>query len=97
MFSLSKDEFFCTSFRLNSTSSLEKWGSISDKEAVAVPDFPTTIPAATLASFTADEISNPVDRAAAILAITVSPAPDTSKTSLAWVGKLDLIILLFSF
>ena len=50
---------------------------------MAVPDFPTTIPAATFASFTADEISKPVDKAAARLAITVSPAPDTSKTSLA--------------
>ena len=48
-----------------------------------MPDFPTTIPAATFANFTADDISKPADKAAARLAITVSPAPDTSKTSLA--------------
>src|SRR3546814_8107470 len=48
-----------------------------------VPSFPTTIPPARLASKTASNQDNPVARATASAARTVSPAPETSNTSCA--------------
>ena len=64
---------------------------------VAVPDFPTTIPAAMLANFIDSERLKPPASPAAIEAMTVSPAPDTSNTSFASVGKSTLIIFPFLF
>ncbi len=55
--------------------------------AVAVPSLPTTIPAVRLASEVALRRSCPAASAVARLAMTVSPAPVTSNTSLAWVPR----------
>ena len=52
-----------------------------------MPTFPTTIPAARLASRAASASSTPTDRAEVRVATTVSPAPDTSKTSRASAGR----------
>src|SRR6185295_19110818 len=52
--------------------------SNSSSLAVAVPTLPTTIPAAWLARFAASSIVAPAARAAASVAMTVSPAPVTS-------------------
>ena len=62
---------------------------------VAVPDLPTTIPAAMLANRIESERLRPPASPAAMLAITVSPDPETSKTSLASVGKSSLITFPF--
>ena len=51
-----------------------------------VPTLLTTTPAARFASCTACEIGTPEARQAASVAITVSPAPDTSKTWRACAG-----------
>ena len=63
---------------------------------VAVPSLLTTIPAAILASCAAWETDNPNERPSAIHAITVSPAPVISNTSLAFVGKFTMSLLLIS-
>ncbi len=55
--------------------------------AVAVPSLPTTIPAVRLAREVALRKSCPAANAVASEAITVSPAPVTSNTSLAWVPR----------
>src|SRR5262249_26221289 len=52
----------------------------------AVPSFPTTTPAAWLATFTAATRSAPAPSIAPSVAITVSPAPETSYTSRACAG-----------
>ena len=46
-----------------------------------MPNFPTTIPAAILANSIESESVKPEASPAAIDAITVSPAPETSNTS----------------
>ena len=69
----------------------------SASEGEAVPDLPTTIHAAALASFTDSSRVIPLDKAEAKLAITVSPAPETSNTSLASVEKSLRFTLPFSF
>ena len=56
-----------------------------------MPDLPTTIPAAMLANRIDSERLKPPASPAAMLAMTVSPAPETSNTSLASVGKSSLI------
>jgi len=53
---------------------------------VADPIFPTTTPAAKFANLTAESISIPHAKENPKEAITVSPAPVTSKTSLVAVG-----------
>jgi len=53
---------------------------------VAEPSFPTATPAAKFAKITAESISFFAARAYPSAAITVSPAPVTSNTSLATVG-----------
>lgn len=53
---------------------------------MAVPIFETTMPAAMLAKMAAFSREEPEARAAVRAATTVSPAPETSKTSLAKVG-----------
>ena len=62
-----------------------------------MPDFPTTIPAATFDILTESLRLKPLAIDAARLAITVSPAPETSKTSCANVEKSVLIIVFFCF
>ena len=59
---------------------------ISLIDAVALPIFPTTTPAAMLENSTALSISTPQAIAKPSEAKTVSPAPVTSKTSLEMVG-----------
>src|SRR3954454_22079081 len=64
------------------------WGlltacSSSSCETVAVPRFITTMPPAKFASRAADSVSAPAASAAVNVAMTVSPAPVTSVTSLA--------------
>src|SRR5690606_21549828 len=49
-----------------------------------VPSLPTTMPPARLAHVMASNQSRPAARATARVASTVSPAPETSKTSCAW-------------
>src|SRR5262245_60426521 len=61
--------------------------SSSAADAVAVPSLPTTMPAARLASTAASSKLAPATSANAALARTVSPAPVTSNTSRAAVGK----------
>ena len=53
---------------------------------MAEPSFPTATPAAKFAKITAESISFFAARAYPSAAITVSPAPVTSNTSLATVG-----------
>ena len=67
---------------------LASYSSISSIVTVAEPILPTTTPAARFAKATVSAILLPMLRAKAIDAITVSPAPVTSKTSLATVGKI---------
>ena len=55
----------------------------SSGETVAVPNFPTTMPAAVFAKCAADSKSAPAASASVSEAMTVSPAPETSKTSRA--------------
>ena len=63
-------------------------GVISDFDVtIAVPSLPTTIPAARFAIRTACDQSAPHAIITASVAITVSPAPLTSKTSRDWVGS----------
>ena len=61
----------------------------SSHDSVAVPNLPTTKPAATLASRVLLSRLSPAESAAAKTAITVSPAPVTSKTSLAFAGRCN--------
>src|SRR5207244_9760339 len=61
--------------------------STSAGAAVAVPSLPTTTPAAWLASIAASASVAPAPRASPTVAMTVSPAPVTSKTSRAAVGR----------
>jgi hypothetical protein len=62
---------------------MTSWG-----DTVAVPRLPTSTPAAKLASQAASETSAPAAIALPSHAVTVSPAPDTSKTSRAMLAVL---------
>jgi hypothetical protein len=58
----------------------------SSRVTTAVPSLPTTMPAATLAVRIASAQPAPAATMTASVAITVSPAPETSKTSRACAG-----------
>ena len=59
---------------------------VSERATIAVPNLPTAMPAASLASSTEDTKSSFLAIPDAMYETTVSPAPDTSKTSCAFEG-----------
>ena len=85
MFCISSKLFMCASEVL--LCKLASYSSISSILTVAEPILPTTTPAARFANRAVSSIVFPRLKAKAIEAITVSPAPVTSKTSFATVGN----------
>ena len=61
-----------------------------------VPNLPTAIPAASFASLTESPKLNFLTIPDAIYDTTVSPAPETSKTSLARDGRCNILVFLFT-
>ncbi len=72
------------------------YSSISSSVAVALPSFPTTTPAARFANSIELSTSIPFAKQYPKEAITVSPAPVTSYTSLATVGFFMILLSLLS-
>ena len=60
---------------------------VSERATIAVPNLPTAMPAASLASSTEDTKSSFLAIHDAIYETTVSPAPDTSNTSRVLAGS----------
>ena len=80
------------SFRSAVTPELGVSSATSSCAAIGtVPTLPTTIPAARLASSTEVRTVRPAAMPAARVAITVSPAPETSKTSRARAGSRSML------
>ena len=88
---LARSKHFANSSSLTTPNSASRCVCISRlssrTDTVEVPTLPTTIPAAKLASIIASRSAKSIARPSAITAITVSPAPVTSKTSFACAGN----------